>query len=122
MLRNVHLTGCLPENALAALAELKQDLGMIPSETGLVIHCQKGGALTVESDGAAVSLTWASPVEFYRGLSLIPDPIAPCAIHEKARFETVGVMFDCSRNAVLKPEALRFFFRKMALMGLNMGI
>lgn len=122
MLRNVHLTGCLPENALAALAELKQDLGMIPSETGLVIHCQKGGALTVESDGTAVSLTWASPVEFYRGLSLIPDPIAPCAIHEKARFETVGVMFDCSRNAVLKPEALRFFFRKMALMGLNMGM
>lgn len=122
MLRNVHLTGCLPENALAALAELKQDLGMIPTETGLVIHCQKGGALTVESDGTAVSLTWASPVEFYRGLSLIPDPIAPCAIHEKARFETVGVMFDCSRNAVLKPEALRFFFRKMALMGLNMGM
>lgn len=122
MLRNVHLTGCLPDNCLTALEELKQDLGMKSSETGLEIRCQKGAALTVESDGIAVTLTWAAPVEFYRALSLIPDPLTPCSIHEKARFETVGVMFDCSRNAVLKPEALRFFFRKMALMGLNMGM
>ena len=122
MLRNVHLTGSLPDNCLTALGELRQDLGMKVSETGLEIHCQRGDALTVESDGTTVTLTWAAPVEFYRALSLIPDPIAPCAIREKARFETVGVMFDCSRNAVLKPEALRFFFRKMALMGLNMGM
>jgi hypothetical protein len=29
-------------------------------------------------------------------------------------------MIDCSRNGVLKPEAVYFFLRNMALMGLNM--
>lgn len=118
--RNIHLTGDLPENCLAALRELRPDLGMTPAGSGLEIRCRRGDALSVESDGRTVTLTWAAPVEFYRGLSLIPE--SPCSIHEKARFETVGVMFDCSRNAVLKPEALRFFLRKMALMGLNMGM
>ena len=76
----------------------------------------------VESDGRTVTLTWAAPVQFYRALSLIPQPLAACSVHEKARFETCGVMFDCSRNAVLKPEGLRYILRKMALMGLNMGM
>lgn len=31
-------------------------------------------------------------------------------------------MFDCSRNAVLKPAAVRLFLRKMALMGLDLAM
>lgn len=119
-MRTIHLTGDLPENYQLALKELRQDLALTLANDGMVIHCIHGEALTLQSDGRAATLTWASPVEFYRGLSLLPE--GPCDIHEKARFQTVGVMFDCSRNAVLKPEALRFFLRKMALMGLNMGM
>lgn len=122
MSRNIHLTGDMPESYLSALKELEADLQMTLSDTGLEIRCVRGDALTVKSDGSSVTLTWAAPVEFYRGLSLIPHPLTPCDIQEKARFETVGVMFDCSRNAVLNPKSLRFFFRKMALMGLNMGM
>ena len=32
------------------------------------------------------------------------------------------MMFDVSRNAVLQPDTLRFFLRKMAMMGLNLGM
>jgi len=43
-------------------------------------------------------------------------------ITEQPGFRKNGVMFDCSRNAVLKVDTLKFFFRKMALMGLNLGM
>ena len=118
----IHLTGQLPDKWEEALAILEEDLGFTPGEAGIEICCRQGQALAVESDGAGVSITWETPVQLYRALSLIPRPLSPCSIHEKARFETSGVMFDCSRNAVLKPEALRFFLRKMALMGLNLGM
>ncbi len=122
MNQNIHITGQPPRDWETGLTLVKQELGMVSAETGLEIFCRQGDHLAVESDGKTVTLTWETPVQFYRALSLIPRPLAPCNIQEKARFETVGIMFDCSRNAVLKPEAMRFFLRKMALMGLNMGM
>lgn len=122
MYQKIHLTGELPENWQIALRELQDDLGMQEAPDGISITCQKGEDISVQSDGTSVSLTWQTPVQFYRALSRIPMPLAPCSIHEKARFESVGLMFDCSRNAVLKPDAMRMFLRKMALMGLNLGM
>lgn len=119
---NIHIIGQKPEHWREALVELEHDLYMAYDENGIEIRCKKGDALCVTSDGKSVDLTWSTTVEFYRALSLIPLPLAPCNIHEKARFETSGIMFDCSRNAVLTSDALRFFLRKMSLMGLNMGM
>ncbi len=122
MLQKVHLTGRMPEGWELALAELREELGFAPAEDGLEIACEKGGCLAVESDGTRVRLTWAEPIQFYRALSLIPLPLAPCSIQERPRFASSGVMFDCSRNAVLKPGAVRMFLRRMALMGLNLAM
>ncbi len=122
MMRTIHILGQTPPRYQEALAVLKEDLAMVQAEKGFAIHCQQGQCLHVVSDGTSVTLTWQTPVQFYRALSLIPDPLVPCDIQEKARFETVGIMFDCSRNAVIKPEAMKFFLRKMALMGLNLGM
>lgn len=122
MKKNVHILGQAPANWQSALTELQEELGYLPAENGIEIRCVRGDELSVESDGISVTLIWAAPVQFYRAMSLIPQPLAPCSIHEKARFETCGVMFDCSRNAVLKPEGMRYLLRKMALMGLNMGM
>ncbi len=122
MYQKIHLTGQLPENWQTALRELQDDLQFQEAPDGIRIDCKKGEELAVQSDGTCVSLTWQTPVQFYRGLSRIPLPLTPCSIHEQARFESVGLMFDCSRNAVLKPKAMRMFLRKMALMGLNLGM
>lgn len=122
MMTNIHITGQMPESWQQGLAELRQELGMTVSDTGLEIHCTQGEGIHVVSDGTRVELTWSTPISFYRALSRIPLPLTPCDISEKARFDTAGVMFDCSRNAVLKPEALRGILRRMALMGLNMGM
>ena len=117
-----HILGAAPEHWREALEALQEDLGVRFADTGVDVVCVQGDELAVESDGKTVTVTWAAPVQFYRALSLIPLPLAPCSIHEKARFQSSGIMFDCSRNAVLNPTALRFFLRKMALMGLNLGM
>lgn len=118
----LHILGTPPEHWEEALSELREDLGIELGEAGIDVTCVPGDELAVESDGKSVTLTWAAPIQFYRAVSLIPLPLTACSIREKARFQSSGIMFDCSRNAVLKPRALRFFFRKMALMGLNLGM
>ena len=118
----LHILGTPPEHWEEALSELREDLGIELGGAGIDVTCVPGDELAVESDGKSVTLTWAAPIQFYRAVSLIPLPLTACSIREKARFQSSGIMFDCSRNAVLKPQALRFFFRKMALMGLNLGM
>ena len=118
----ITITGQPPAHWQEALDALSDDLLFSLSHTGIPVTAQKGDHLGVVSDGTSVTVTWEEPVQFYRALSLIPQPLAPCDIREKANFQTSGIMFDCSRNAVLKPEALRNFLRKMALMGLNLGM
>ncbi len=122
MYHKINLTGTLPEHWQTALHHLQEDLGMVQSGEGICIQCRQGQELSVESDGTDVRLTWQTPVSFFRALSLIPLPLKPCSIHEQPRFQSVGLMFDCSRNAVLSPDAMQMILRKMALMGLNLGM
>ena len=122
MMMKIHITGRMPEHWQTALAELSRDLGMVLADDGTEIRCTRGDELAVVSDGVSVDLTWSTEVEFFRALSLIPVPLTPCDIHEKANFQSAGPMFDCSRNGVVNPDAMRFFIRKMALMGLNLGM
>ncbi len=118
---HIHILGNPPAHWQEGLALLHAELGMAEAPDGLRVFCQPGEDLCVESDGTAVTLTYSSRVAFYRALSLIPQPLRACSIREHARFESCGVMFDCSRNAVLLPGTIRLFLRRMALMGLNLG-
>ena len=119
---NVSVSGQTPVFWREALAELSDDLNMTLCEGGTEIRCTRGEGIAVVCDGVSVDLTWSSDVEFFRAMSLIPVPLAPCDIREKANFKSSGPMFDCSRNGVVNPDAMRFFIRKMALMGLNLGM
>ena len=114
--------GQLPENWENALEVLKNDLCMTVCDDGVAVEGVHGDHLGVVSDGKTVTITWDKPIQFYRALSLIPVPLAPCDIQESPCFQTTGIMFDVSRNAVLTPETIRFFLRKMALMGVNLGM
>lgn len=118
----IRITGQLPEGFGTAFSELARDLGFILSDSGIPVTAVRGDHLAVESDGVSVTLTWAQTVQFYRALSLIPQPLSSCSIHESPCFESAGVMLDCSRNAVLTIAALKGFVRKMAMMGLNLGM
>ena len=41
---------------------------------------------------------------------------------EETNFKTTGIMLDCSRNAVMKPEHFKEWLRKIALLGFNMAM
>ena len=121
MCEMIRLEGELPEHWQQALQELQGDLGLRAGE-GIPVRCRRGQGLEVRCDGSSVDLVWQRPIDFYRALSHIPRPLRPCEIRETAAFQTVGLMFDCSRNAVLKPSAMKGFLRIMALQGLNFGM
>ena len=122
MISSVTVAGQPPRGYEAALEALKGELGFGLGRRGVQVTAVKGDHLGVCCDGSSVTVTWAEPIQFYRALSLIPQELTPCDIREEAAFESRGVMFDCSRNAVLTVEALKGFLRKMALMGLNLGM
>ena len=122
MVSNISLTGDLPQGGLEGVKTLEQELGFGISPKGTPVEVNKGDHLSVVCDGSTVAITWAEPIQFSRALSLIPLDLNPCDIHEHPVFTSTGVMFDCSRNAVLTVDALKGFLRKMALMGLNLGM
>lgn len=122
MKTKIHILGQMPASWQTAVQELEEDLSLTLDEAGLQVRCTKGDCIAVVSDGVSVDLTWSTDVEFFRALSLIPLPLESCDIREKANFQSSGLMFDCSRNGVVNPDAMRFFIRKMALMGLNLGM
>lgn len=118
----ITLSGELPARCGEALDALQEELRMRPGPDGIPVSGRKGAGLAVVCDGASVMVQWAQPIQFYRALSLLPRPLAACEIHETPCFETVGMMFDASRGAVPRPDTFRSFLRKMALMGMNLGM
>lgn len=64
-------------------------------------------------------LYFSCPREFFRGLGLWGSAAAGCCdtIEEAAVFETLGVMYDCSRNAVPTVEKIKQMLGQWALMG-----
>ena len=80
MANTIRLTGVMPENWEKALCELAEDLGFTVAENGIPVVAQKGEEPAVFCDGETVTITWAEPVQFYRGLSQIPQPLAKCDI------------------------------------------
>ena len=71
----------------------------------------KGDALSVKYEGKIINIIYDSAKSAMRGLGFAMANAS--ADGEKNTFEKFGVMIDCSRNAVLHPEALRFFLRNL---------
>lgn len=116
-------SGALPEHFQRALEELGPLLGFAAGDRGAPVEvCQAQGPEVEKRDGR-IRLGWKKPVHLYRALSLLregwEEPVY--VRRERPCFET-GVMFDVSRNAVLKPESLRLLLCRMALMGIDAGM
>ena len=81
-----------------------------------------GFTLTLDGKNAIVSYG-GGKVRFFRALALLVRwlnvGITEKTLSETPLFKTNGAMLDVSRNAVMKPEYIKFYLRKMALMGLS---
>ncbi|HOJ47984.1 MAG TPA: beta-N-acetylhexosaminidase [Bacillota bacterium] len=124
-MRKITLSGDI-EGLMAGFEEIKADLGLENADSGLPVAVKKGACLKVSLKDNSAQIEYAEPVHFFRALSLLTLNLnkgSTCfEIKEEPGFRKNGVMFDCSRNAVLTVDTLKFFFRKMALMGLNLGM
>ncbi len=122
-MRKIHVIGCRPARFEEGFALLSRDLRMAQAPDGYTVELAQGDCLALSADGDGARVQWHVPVECWRALSILSQRWGETfSVTERACFETLGVMFDVSRNAVLKPETLQFFFRKMALLGFHLGM
>ncbi len=78
--------------------------------------------LSAVASKAGVTVRFGSKSGAFRalGLLLAAKTRADLAFAEKSEFTQRGLMVDCSRNGVMRTDAVEAFMRRTALMGVNM--
>ncbi|MEC3884006.1 beta-N-acetylhexosaminidase [Halobacillus sp. HZG1] len=122
---NIRLEGDI-EEFQAALDELAEIYGCkLDNEGGLRIRVKrwehKNLKVTLNEEEGAIFFN--QPIHFFRALGLLLEKAAHTStftIEETPQFTMNGIMLDCSRNGVMKPDQIKTMVRMMAVMGLNM--
>lgn len=108
----------LPENLKRGVAELAKGGFISISEEGNVIKAVKGNAIAVEKTKQEVIITYDTDPHFYMafarsmGMNEGIQTIEP-------KVEKLGLMLDCSRNAVAKPDMVKRLIGFLVLSGYN---
>ena len=112
-------------------AELRPMLSALAGEypiwmdkpAGSELRFERGtaGEVTASRDGKAVTIRYGAPNLALRAVSAALSGLIPAkgAFHEQSPFTSFGIMLDCSRNAVMTPEHLKRWMRRLALLGYN---
>ena len=110
-------------SAFSAGAAARGGGGLFAVHPGRPGILARGGCLCVSWNGSAACIQGAEPAQFFRGLGLLKERLekesSPFELREQPVFRRLGASFDLSRNAVLRPEALRRLLCWLALMGYN---
>lgn len=119
------LRGEKPELA-AGLALLQNDLPFTLSADGLPVYpvqCDEL-SLSVKKNSGGATITYRRPIHFFRAFGLLLEKLpggGDFELTEPILFDANGAMFDVSQgNSVINVDHVRFFLRKMAVMGLNL--
>ncbi|MBR2988245.1 MAG: beta-N-acetylhexosaminidase, partial [Clostridia bacterium] len=88
---------------------------------GYPIKAIEGEEFVVEFDGTEFTVTYDKVNKFFRGLLLIVKNGCKKAwkVKEDCFTKELGIMLDCSRNAVRNMDHLKQIIRNLALMGYN---
>lgn len=82
------------------------------------------GGLAVAKSPARIVVQYGRKTDAFRALGRLMGEEGPVALKsdfiETPQFDMLGVMIDCSRNGVLRPDMAKMLLRRLALMGLNM--
>ena len=108
------------------LGEVQQGLAYIAPELNLEL-CTEGtlvqvkkveAGLQVDRVGEGYQICYGTKSEFFRAVAqlcgMLREEGAVSPVSESQKLETCGIMFDCSRNAVLRVETVKDLLRKMA--------
>ncbi len=122
MILNLH---GLPDELKDGLSELESQRHFKVDGKGIPVKVEKTSENLIEVylGNNQGTIKYHDKVHFFRALGLFlqsAEKQSSFKIKEEPQFTTIGAMFDCSRNAVLKPDTVKSFMRHMALMGFNM--
>lgn len=112
---------------------LEQGIGLLAKEAGFeaaadgrvvqVEQCEDNHLLVEAADGK-LRIVYARKIHFFRALGLLMESLREqdsFRLEEIPQFTMNGPMFDVSQGgAVIRPESVKAFLRKMSLMGLDM--
>ena len=111
----------------AAIRLTAGELGLSPSSDGVPVRLKRcemeNCALQVRLENGEAVVRYRDIPALLRGLRLLAGALEngeeTFSTEEERHFDTSGAMFDCSRNAVMTVDAVKYFLRQMAVMGLN---
>jgi hexosaminidase len=107
----------------SGIDSLSQDLGLELSPDGLPVRVeQRSGGIEVRLPGGRGSIFFEERNHFFRAFGLFIESATTgddFELKETPQFDTLGVMVDMSRNAVLTVNSMQVLLRRMALMGIN---
>ena len=83
---------------------------------------QQAGLCEVVVDGKSATVRYATPAQAGRALGSLLSNLASRrrGYRESTSFTTLGIMLDCSRNAVMTVDHLKTWLQRLALLGYNM--
>jgi hypothetical protein len=81
------------------------------------VQAGEPGILKMTPGAGSLTIKYGSLMTAGRGIG---HALSGKCVEENVVFETLGIMLDCSRNAVMKTEYLKKWLRRLTLMGYNM--
>ncbi|RUT39315.1 beta-N-acetylhexosaminidase [Paenibacillus anaericanus] len=117
---NITITG-LNDLHLLAVSQVAQLLDIQLDDVGFPMHIeQTGTGIHIRNDDSQGCITYGEAHQLIRAIGLWRERIKQEVvfdIHELPAYDSLGVMVDCSRNAVLHAQAYQELVRRLALMG-----
>lgn len=79
------------------------------------------GVVEVSRSAEGYDIRYDSLARAARGVGILLAGLLPAVTprRETCAFQTFGIMLDCSRNAVMRPEHFKLWLRRLALLGYN---
>ena len=102
-----------------AITDFAREFGIRIADTGAEIVCREADELTAEYNGKTLTIGTRGGKGFFRALSLSANmpKYKPFFLREQYGLRDLGLMTDCSRNAVPTLETVKKLIRYMAALG-----
>lgn len=119
-------------NFIGNIAPLKKGIVLLQGKLGFVLRddgiavevSQREGNIEVSMSSGKAAIKYQEKIHFFRALGLLLEKLrngeTDFTISETPNFKTIGIMIDCSRNAVMTVPTIKNIIEYMAVMGLNM--
>lgn len=92
--------------------------GLLPGTDHITVRFEKAQCLTLRKEGGELVIGYSRKGEALRGMSMAKRIWERGdAVSQTARFNSLTLMADCSRNAVLRPGSVKQMMVELAMLG-----